>query len=396
MAWNEPGGSGDRDPWGGRNNDSGPPDLDEAMRKLQERLGGLFGKRGDGMETGSAPSGRGLGLFALLGVAIWAASGIYVVDEGTRGVVRQFGAYNHTSMPGLRWYARFVQDVQTVDVERIRSIDLGLRREDSLMLTQDENIIDIKFSVQYRIRNDETGARDYLFNLRDPDETLRQATESAVREVVGKSKMDFVITGGRSEVAARAMVLAQEVLDRYNCGLVITTLNMQDAQAPEEVQPAFADAVRAREDEQRLKNEAEAYANDVLPKARGQAARIIEEANAYKETVIAKAEGEANRFAQVLTQYQAAPEVTRQRLYLDTMERVLGSTSKVVVDTEGGNNLLYLPIDRLMQGGGGGTSSTTVTLPSLSNSDLPASNENLRNTTGDARGRDNRRTREVR
>ena len=348
MAWNEPGGSGGKDPWGNRNDEQGPPDLDEIVRKLQQRFGGLFGGSGGG----NAPSGGGMGLGGLAGLfgvaaLVWALSGIYIVDEGTRGVVLQFGAYKETTMPGPHWYPRFVQSVERINVENVRNIDLGLRTEDALMLTQDENIIDIKFTVQYKIKD----ARDYLFNVSDPDETLRQATESAVREVIGKNKMDFIITGGRSEVVARSQTLLQNILDGYQTGLVVTRLNMQDAQPPEQVQSAFADAVKAREDEERFKNEAEAYSNDVIPKARGQAARLIEEANAYKQSVIAEAEGETARFLQVLAEYEKAPNVTRKRLYLDTMESVLGNTSKVIVDSEGGNNLLYLPLDKLMQRG---------------------------------------------
>jgi membrane protease subunit HflK len=216
---------------------------------------------------------------------------------------------------------------------------------ESLMLTQDENIIDIKFAIQYRIKD----VRDYKFNVNNPDETLHQATESAVREIIGKSKMDFVLTEGRSEVVNRAKDLIQDVIDRYGSGLQVTSVNMQDAQPPEQVQAAFSDAVKAREDEVRLKNEAEAYANDVLPKARGRAARMMEEANAYKEQVIAQAEGEASRFTQVLAQYKKAPQVTRQRLYLDAIEEVMTNSTKVLVDVGDGNNLLYLPLDKMMQ-----------------------------------------------
>lgn len=348
MAWNEPGGSGGRDPWGNRNDEQGPPDLDEVVRNLQRRLGGIFGGRGAGAGGPGGGAGAGLagmGLIAIVGLLIWAASGIYIIDEGKRGVVLQLGAYDGTTGPGPHWFAPFLQTVEVVEFESVRSVELGYRADEALMLTQDENIIDIKFAVQYQVKD----PRDYLFNVRDPDETMRQALESAVREVVGKSQMDFVITGGRSEVVARAQKVLQDILDSYGSGLVVTSLNMQDAQAPQQVQGAFADAVKAREDEQRLKNEAEAYSNDVIPKARGQAARVLEEAQAYKEKVIAEAEGEAARFQSVLAKYRQAPEVMRQRLYLDSMESVLSSSSKVLVDSDGGNNLLYLPLDRLMQ-----------------------------------------------
>jgi modulator of FtsH protease HflK len=348
MAWNEPGGSG-RDPWGSPRGEQGPPDLDEAIRKLQARLAGIFGGRSGGNDRGGGggPGGHmaagGIGLIAALALIVWVLSGIYIVQEGTRAVVLQFGSFNEVTEPGPHWYPRFIQTVERVDVDNVRSIELGYRGDEALMLTQDENIIDIKFAVQYQVRN----ARDYLFNVRDPDETLRSALESAVREVVGRSEMDFVITDGRTEVVARAQSLLQRILDDYRTGLVVTSLNMQDAQAPQQVQGAFADAVKAREDEQRLKNEAEAYFNDIIPKARGQAERLRAEANAYRERVIAEAEGESSRFTSILAEYLKAPEITRQRIYIETMEGVLASSSKVLVDTEGNNNLLYLPLDRM-------------------------------------------------
>jgi membrane protease subunit HflK len=257
------------------------------------------------------------------------------------------------------------------------------------MLTQDENIVDVQFAVQYQVKD----AQSYLFNVRDPDETLREATESAVREIIGKSEMDFVITGGRSEVVTRAQELIQEILDQYETGLLVTQLTMQDAQAPQQVQGAFADAVKAREDEQRLKNEAEAYANDVLPKARGRAARLIEEANAYKEQVIAEAEGETSRFLSVLAEYRKAPKVTRERLYIDTLEKVLHKSSKVLVDTKGSNNLLYLPLDKLMER----SSSSTAGAPPSKNyeAERPELNTQTNNTTQTRTLRDDLRTREV-
>ncbi len=385
MAWNEPGNSGGKDPWGGRNNEQGPPDLDEVVRKLQDKFGGLFGQ-GKGKSGGGGASAGSAGMVLLLALLLWALSGIYIVDEGQRGVVMQFGSYKESTMPGLNWYPRFIQTVETVDISSVRSIELGRRADEALMLTQDENIIDVKFTVQYQVKD----ARDYLFNVRDPDQTLREATESAIREVIGQSEMDFVITDGRSDVVERIKTLVQVILDRYRAGLTVVNLNMQDAQAPEQVQGAFADAVKAREDEQRLKNEAEAYANDVLPRARGAAARLIEEANAYRDQVIAQAEGETARFLSVLAQYEKAPAVTRKRLYLESMESVLSQSSKVMVDTKGGNNLLYLPLDKLMQRdlpltslGAGDSSATTPQVPTLQQ-------------RTDARLRDNVRQREVR
>lgn len=390
MAWNEPGGSGGKDPWGGRNDEQGPPDLDEVVKKLQEKFNGLFGGGGNGGGTVRSSSGggmgaSGIGLVAVLLAIVWALSGLYTIHEGTRGVVMQFGAYKDTTMPGLHWYPRFIQSVERVNVDNVRSIELGFRGDESLMLTQDENIVDIKFAVQYQVKD----ARDYLFNVRDPDETLRQAMETSVREIVGKSEMDFVLTGGRAEVVARAQDLMQSILDQYKSGLVITSLNMQDAQAPQQVQGAFADAVKAREDEVRFKNEAEAYANDVLPKARGQAARLLEEANAYKEQVIAEAEGETARFLSVLKEYKQAPAVTRKRLYLDTIESVLSQSSKVVVDTKGNNNLLYLPLDKLMQRDA--DASARLAQPARSYQQQPQSPQQE-----ESRLRDSRRAREVR
>jgi membrane protease subunit HflK len=306
-------------------------------------------------------------------------------------VVTQFGAYKETTMPGPHWYPRFIQRVEKVNVENVRSIELGQRTDESLMLTQDENIVDVKFAVQYQVRD----ARDYLFNVRDPDETLRQAMESAVREIVGKSEMDFVLTGGRAEVVNRAQKLMQDILDQYKTGLVVNQLTMQDAQAPQQVQGAFADAVKAREDEQRLKNEAEAYANDVLPKARGRAARLLEEASAYKDQVIAEAEGETSRFLNILAEYRKAPAVTRKRLYLDTLESVLHKSSKVVVDTKSGNNLLYLPLDKLMQRSGDAAQDN---VPSKNyEAKRPGdSNSSSSSSTQGSRVRDDLRTREVR
>lgn len=387
MAWNEPGGSGGKDPWGGRNDEQGPPDLDEVVRKLQNKLGGLFGGGGGG--NASRGSGIGVGGFGLvLGIAflVWLLSGIYIIEEGKRGVVLQFGEYNATTMPGPHWYPRFVQSIEKVDVSGVRSIELGFRADESLMLTQDENIVDVKFAVQYQVKD----AQNYLFNVRDPDLTMRDAMESAVREIVGKREMDFIITGGRSEVVNNAQQLTQDILDQYQTGLLIAQLTMQDAQAPQQVQGAFADAVKAREDEQRLKNEAEAYSNDVLPKARGRAARLIEEANAYKEQVIAEAEGETSRFLSVLEQYRKAPVVTRKRLYLDTIEAVLHKSSKVVVDTQGSNNLLYLPLDKLMQ-----RDSSAAPLGAPGSKNYEAERPEL-NPNSQSPLRDDRRTREVR
>lgn len=343
MAWNEPGGSGGKDPWGNRRNEQGPPDLDEILKKLQDRLSGLFGGRGSG-GGGSGGGTLGLGLIAVLLVAVWALSGIYIVDQGKQGVVTQFGKFVHVTEPGPHWFPRFIQSVELVNIDQNRSVSIGGTADEALMLTQDENIVDIQFTVQYNVKD----PQHYLFNVRGPDATLRQAAESAMREVVGKNTMDFVITVGRDDVAARTKSLSQEILDRYHSGLHITELSLQQAQAPDQVQDAFLDAIKAREDEQRFKNNAEAYKNEILPRARGEAARMLEEAQAYRMEVEARAEGDTARFLAVLSEYEKAPNVTRNRLYLETMQDVLTRSNKVMIDVENGNNLLYLPLDRLM------------------------------------------------
>ena len=363
MAWNEPGGGGNRDPWGGRGGEQGPPDLDEVIRKFQQRLGGLFGGKRGGGRGGTTGGGRiGIGLILIAALVVWLLSGIYIIDEGKRGVVLRFGKFTQITMPGPHWHIPYpIEQVQVVDVGQRRFVEVGYRStggrggspvpvpREALMLTQDENIVNVQIAVQYQVKD----ARDYLFNVRDPDLTLKQVTESAIREVIGKSKMDFVLTEGRSEVVLETKELMQAVLDDYETGLLVTSVNLQDAQPPEEVQDAFHDAIKAREDEARQKNEAEAYANDILPKARGKAARKIEEANAYKQRVVAQAEGEASRFEQLLKEYKKAPEVTRKRLYLETMEKVLTDTSKVTVDLSQGSSLLYLPLDRMFEQRGG-------------------------------------------
>jgi len=367
MAWNEPGGSGNKDPWGGRKNDEqGPPDLDEVVKKLQEKFGGLFG--GGGKRNGSSGSGKagsiGLGLIAIVAVTVWAISGVYIVEEGTRGVVLQFGKYNKTTQPGPHWHPRGIQSVETVDIANIRGISIGFRAgggnrqtgssvgRESLMLTEDENIVDVKLAVQYKVKS----ASDYLFNVKDPETTLRQVIESAIRETIGKSEMDYILKEGRADVMEQTRAQVQEILDRYKAGLQVTTVNLQDAQPPEQVQDAFADAVKAQGDQARVINEAKAYSNDIVPRARGKAARQLAEANAYKEQVIAESTGEASRFTQVLAEYKKAPEVTRKRLYLEAMESVMTNSSKVLVDVKGGGNLLYLPLDKMMSGSSGASS----------------------------------------
>ena len=390
MAWNEPGGNGSKDPWGNKGgNQDGPPDLDEVFKKLNEKVTSIFGGKGgrSGGGNGASVGGtKGIGFIAGILVVLWAASGIYIVDEGRQGVVLRVGAFDRITEPGPHWYPRFIEKVEIVDVQRVRSINIGATSHESLMLTKDENIVDIQFAVQYKVSN----AKEYVFNVRDPDTTLRQVTETAMREIVGKNNMDFVIKDGRVQVATGTKELMQHILNGYKTGLVVTNVNMQNAQPPQQVQHAFSDAVKAREDKVRLENEAEAYSNDIIPKARGQAARMEQEAAAYRDQIIAKANGETERFLKVLTQYKKAPVVTRERLYLDAMESVLSNSSKVMVDVKKGNNLMYLPLDRLQSRGGNNSS--------ISEQDLENMKQVLPNSTNNStsRTRDNLRGREGR
>jgi membrane protease subunit HflK len=355
MAWNDP-------QWGNKDNrkNSGPPDLDELWKRLNERLNGMFGNTGGGASGGGDGSPRGglsggnlLGLLVVLLALVWVASGFYIVDTGQRGVVLRFGKYAETTEPGPRWHLPWpIESREIVNVDQVRTVEIGYRTsvknkalKESLMLTDDENIIDLQFAVQYILKD----PKEYLFVNREPDDTVLQVAETAMREIVGKNKMDFVLYEGRADIAARAKALMQQILDRYDTGISISQVTLQNIQPPEQVQAAFDDAVKAGQDRERSKNEAEAYFNDVVPRARGLASRLKEEAEGYRQAVIANAEGEASRFAQILTEYQKAPQVTRQRMYLDTMQTVMNNTSKVVVDQKGGNSLLYLPLDKLQQ-----------------------------------------------
>jgi len=416
MAWNEPGG-GNRDPWGGGGNrggggggdNQGPPDLDEAINKMRDKVTQLFGSKkgggaGDGGGSGQnfkGPGAKGIALLGGLVVAGWLASGIYIVDEGQRGVELTFGANTGVTQPGPHWhFPRPIGSVERVDVSEVRTIEIGYESmgdrtravlREALMLTRDENIVNLKVAIQYRISD----PAEYLFNFRQPDDTLKQLAESALREVVGKAEapedadvspgeefgqiadeladelteeelesllagaddtaraaitpLEWVLTQGRAQVADESEQLIQTALDRYQAGLTLVRVAIQDAQPPEEVQPAFADAIRAREDQQRTISRARAYANALIPRAEGQAARQREEAQAYREQVVAQAEGETDRFTALLGEYQNAPEATRQRLYLETMERVLSSTSKIMMDVESGQSLMYLPLDRMLE-----------------------------------------------
>lgn len=359
MSWNEPG-SNKKDPWSGREQPPSPPDLEEVLKNLQDKLRGLFGGRLPGGGSGGNQATTQLaGLVAAVVLGLWTLTGIYVVDEGSRGVVTRFGAYEDTTLPGLHWhFPAPIEKVDMVNMEQQRFLEVGYRSsgrqqspgsvpKEALMLTQDENIIDIRLAVQYQIKD----ARAYLFNVADPDVTLKQVIESAQRAVIGKSTMDFVLTEGRSNIADEIKTEIQQTMDDYKTGIRVSNVNLVDAQPPDEVQNAFEDAIKAREDEQRLKNEAEAYANEVVPKARGAAARLMEESEAYRQKSIARAEGESSRFLKLLTEYEKSPGITRERMYLDTMQEVLSQTGAVVVDVQHANNMLYLPIDKLQRSG---------------------------------------------
>ena len=384
MAWNEPGGNGDKDPWGNRGN-QGPPDLDEVFKNFQRKFGSLFGgKGGRGGGRGSTPGG-GIGIGIVIGIVLifWMATGFYKIEEAERGIILRFGEHVDTTQSGLHWHwPTPIESVTKVDVTKVHPVPLR-----ATMLTQDENIVDIQGTIQYQVAD----ATAYLFNVRTPEISLSQAAESALRESIGTSKMDFVITEGRGQIAFQVENLLQEIMDSYGTGIKVIKVNIQDAKPPEAVKDAFDDVTQAREDEVRLRNEAEAYRNEVLPKARGSAARLREEADAYNQEVIARAEGEADRFSQLLGAYRKAPDVTRDRLYLDMMESVLGNSSKVLVDIEGNNNLLYLPLDKLM--------SRTTKSDSLNDSlnNLTQQQDLLRQVQQQTqRTRNNLRTRETR
>ena len=355
------------DPQWGRRPNQGPPDLDEVWRDFNRKLGGLFGRRGSGGDDPQGPDARkvggGAGLLLGLIVAVWLASGFYIVYEGQRGVVLRFGKFVQLTMPGPRWHLPYpVESAEVVNVSGVRSVEIGYRNnvkskvlKESLMLTDDENIVDVQFAVQYILKS----PTDYLFKNREPDDTVLQAAETAIREIVGKSSMDFVIFEGRAEVAARAHKLTQSILDRYETGINIQNVTMQNAQPPEQVQASFDDAVKAGQDRERQKNEGQAYANDVIPRARGMAARLREEAEGYRSRVVEQSEGDAARFRQVVGEYNKAQQVTRERLYLDAMQQIMANTTKVLVDQKGGNSLIYLPLDKIMQMTGTGPGDAT-------------------------------------
>ncbi len=367
MAWNEPPDNKGQDPWGNRSRKGdGPPDLDDIVRKMQEGFGSLFGGKSPKSAKSKSEKGGGFPFAWLIAVIVLVLLLLvditYLVDQQERGVVMRFGNYERILQPGLNFtFPSVIDRVVIVNVGQVRSIT-----HKAAMLTQDENIVDVEVAVQWRIND----PADFIFNVKDPALTLRQVAESAVRAIIGQSVLDYVLTEGRSEIAQTQQELMQRILnDDYQAGILIVTVEMQPAKPPEQVKAAFDDAIKAREDEQRLVNEAEAYRNDILPRARGAAARVREEANAYKASVIARSEGDAARFEQLLAEYEQAPEITRKRLYLESIEAVLSSTNKVLLDAESSNSLMYLPLDKLMQS----RSSGSLNLPRELNNDGAAS-----------------------
>jgi modulator of FtsH protease HflK len=364
--------------WGKRGNASGPPDLDEIWRNVNRRLNGIFSRKGGG-DADDGGGGRrpsfpigGAALLASLVIVVWFASGFYIVDEGRRGVVTRFGKYTETTQPGPRWHLPYpVETVQLVDFSQVKTIEIGYRNNqlrnkverETVMLTDDENIIDIQFAVQYNLKS----AEDYVFNNNKPDQIVSFVAETAIREVVGRSKMDFALYEGREQIAKQTEQLMQQMLDLYRTGVFVQKVTLQNVLPPDKVQAAFDDAQKAGQDRERLKNEGQAYANEVVPRARGMASRLLEEANGYNTEVVQKAEGDASRFRSILVEYQKAPNVTRDRLYIDMMQSVLGTTPKVVVDQKAGaGNLLYMPLDKLVQGAAmqaPATSDPVVTVP---------------------------------
>ena len=400
---------GDNKAQEGKRPGDGPPDLEQMWRDFNARLNRLFGQKnkggggdngGPGMGGDMKGAGATAGVVAAIILFIWLASGAFIVQEGQAGVVTTFGKLSRTTGAGFNWRWPYpFQAHETVNVSQVRTAEIGYRSnvknkrpQEALMLTDDENIIDIQFAVQYTLKN----PVDWLFNNRDQDETVRQVAETSIREVVGKSKMDFVLYEGREKVANDVQMLMQQIVDRYALGAVITNVTMQGVQPPEQVQGAFDDAVKAGQDRERAKNEGQAYANDVIPRARGNASRLLQEAEAYRSMVTENATGNASRFSQVLAEYQKAPGVTRDRMYLDTMQQIFTSASKVMVDAKSNSNLLYLPLDKLIaqsatNAAAVGSKSGPVTMP------VPAETAPLDQVIQrDSRSRESSRDRESR
>lgn len=359
MSWNEPGGN-NKDPWGNKN-DQGPPDLDEVFKGFQDKLNSLFGGKGNNNGSGNSSNGSGElpvkpTTIAIILLILWLVSGFYIIAPAEKGVVTQFGRYVSTASSGPNWHVPFpIQTVMKIDVAKSQRANLN----NLSMLTQDENIVDVELGIQYNIRD----AKNFLFNVFDPTITVASASESAIRQVIGQNDMDVILTDGRSKIAQDVHTELQAILDKYNAGVNILNVNLQKAQAPAAVQAAFIDANKAREDEQRYINQAEAYRNEIVPLAKGEAKQEIEQAKGYKSRVTKIAEGETSRFLKVLEQYERAPEVTRSRLYIETLQDVLSKTNKVLIDSDGSNNMLYIPLDQIMKKSNDFGSSNTFDLP---------------------------------
>ena len=408
-------GSDDNKNQDGKRPNDGPPDLDQLWRDFNQRLSNLFGNKkngggnnngngGNSGGTGFTPdmrgAGIGAGVIAAIVAFLWLVSGFFIVQEGQTGVVLTFGKYSHMTPAGFNWrWPAPIQRHETVNVSQVRTVEVGYRgnvknkqQQESLMLTEDENIIDIQFAVQFTLKN----ASDWVFNNREQDELVKQIAETAMREIVGRNKMDFVLYEGREKIAFDSGQLMQQIVDKYKAGVQITNVTMQGVQPPEQVQASFDDAVKAGQDRERQKNEGQAYANDVIPRARGAASRLMQESEAYRASVTANAQGEASRFKQVLAEYQKAPAVTRDRMYIETMQKIFSSTTKVMVDSKGSNNLIYLPLDKLISQTAAGTaaatapSGVTATTPALP-SDSVALETQLQQ---DSRTRDSRSSRD--
>ena len=391
-------GSGGNDQNGRKPND-GPPDLDQLWRDFNKRFGKILsGKGGSGGSGGSGGGGlsfpgggKSTGISIIVVVIIsfflWIVSGFFIIQEGQTGVVLTFGKYSYSTQPGFNWRWPFpIQSHETVNISQVRTVEVGYRNNvrnkvgrESLMLTDDENIIDIQFAVQYRLKN----ASDWVFNNRDREQSVKQVAETSIREIVGKSKMDFVLYEGREQIALDTQSLMQQILDSYNIGVLVFQVTMQGVQPPEQVQAAFDDAVKAGQDKERQKNEGQAYANDIVPRAKGSASRLLQESEGYKSKVVASAEGEASRFTKILTEYNKAPKVTRDRMYLDVMQEIFSTTTKIMVDTKANNSMIYLPLDKLLR-------QTTET--SNQSSNQPSSSQS--SISESARARDLRTLRE--
>jgi membrane protease subunit HflK len=384
MAWNEPGGNKPKDPWGGGGND-GPPDLDEALKKFNEWLGGIFGGGNGGGSGSSNKPGKGvsagvIGLVAIVLAGLWAASGFYQIDAQERGIVLRLGKYFDTVDSGLQWNPRLIDTVIKVNATAERQYT-----SQGLMLTEDENIVELPLTVQYNI----VDVKAFALNVRSPEMSLQHATDSALRHVVGSSTLVKVLSDGREQIAVEVKQRLQHYLDDYRTGIRIIEINLQRAEPPREVKAAFDDVIEAKEDKERYKNEAQAYANGLVPESRGKAQRVLEEANAYKARVVAEAEGDAERFEQLLTEYTKSPKVTRERLYIDTVEEVMANSTKVLVDVEGGNNMMYLPLDKLTSGsnssGSRSATSTATMSPELVDQLTNQVLDKLRKTSGTTR-----------